>query len=117
MNLNLEICESKDCLKLQDIKTNEIIAEISLNEYVSKDDAERFLTDIKKHINVKQSNQLQEKMKKVDEKMQKVHYDLEELNKLYDATEDKFEKQLIYSEIRSIEILNTIQIEAIDKKD
>ncbi len=52
-----------------------------------------------------------EKMKKVDEAMQKVGYDLDELKKMHDATDDKLEKQLIYSEIRSIEILNTIIID------
>ena len=52
--------------------------------------------------------EIMEKMKKVDEAMQKVSYDLEELKKLHDSTDDKFEKQLIYSEIRSIEILNSI---------
>ena len=55
-----------------------------------------------------------EKMKKVDEKMQKCGYDLEELHKLYDSTDDKFEKELIYAEIRSIEILNTIMVESKD---
>lgn len=52
-----------------------------------------------------------EKMKKVDEAMQKVGYDLDELKKMHDDTDDKLEKQLIYSEIRSIEILNTIIID------
>ena len=55
-----------------------------------------------------------EKMKKVDEKMQKCGYDLEKLKELYEKTEDKFERQLIYAEIRSIEILDTI---VIDKND
>ena len=55
--------------------------------------------------------EIMEKMKKVDEAMQKVNYDLDELKKLYDSTDDKLEKQLIFSEIRSIEILNTIIIE------
>ena len=55
---------------------------------------------------------IMEKMKKVDEEMQKCGYDLEKLKELYDSTDDKFEKQLIYAEIRSIEILNTIQIDA-----
>ena len=55
--------------------------------------------------------EIMEKMKKVDEAMQKVSYDLEELKKLHDSTDDEFEKQLIYSEIRSIEILNTILID------
>ena len=55
-----------------------------------------------------------EKMKKVDEEMQKCGYDLDKLKELYDNTEDKFERQLIYAEIRSIEILNTI---VIDKND
>ena len=55
---------------------------------------------------------IMEKMKKVDEEMQKCGYDLDKLKELYDSTDDKFEKQLIYAEIRSIEILNTIQIDA-----
>ena len=55
-----------------------------------------------------------EKMKEVDEKMQKVNYDLDELKKLYDSADDKLEKQLIYAEIRSIEILNTIKLESIE---
>ena len=56
-----------------------------------------------------------EKMKKVDEAMQKVNYDLDELYKLHDKTEDKFEKELIFAEIRSIEILNSIMVESEDK--
>ena len=64
---------------------------------------------LKKSMNTK--NEIMEKMKKVDEAMQKVGYDLEELKKLHDSTEDKFEKQLIYSEIRSIEILNSIIVD------
>ena len=55
---------------------------------------------------------IMEKMKKVDEEMQKCGYDLDRLKELYDSTDDKFERQLIYAEIRSIEILNTIQIDA-----
>ena len=74
--------------------------------------AESFLNDIKKHINQKQGNSIQEKMKKVDLEMQKCNYDLEELYKLYESKEDKFEKGLIYAEIRSIEILNTIKIDS-----
>lgn len=58
--------------------------------------------------------EIMEKMKKVDEAMQKVGYDLDALKKLYESTDDKLEKQFIYSEIRSIEILNTI---IIDKKE
>lgn len=58
--------------------------------------------------------EIMEKMKKVDEAMQKVGYDLDALKKLYESTDDKLEKQLIFSEIRSIEILNTI---IIDKKE
>ncbi len=55
---------------------------------------------------------LMEKMKKVDEEMQKCGYDLDRLKELYESTDDKFEKQLIYAEIRSIEILNSIHIDA-----
>lgn len=55
--------------------------------------------------------EIMEKMKKVDEAMQKVGYDLDALKKLYESTNDKLEKQFIYSEIRSIEILNTIIID------
>lgn len=55
---------------------------------------------------------MMEKMKKVDEEMQKCGYDLDRLKELYENTEDKFERQLIYAEIRSIEILNSIQIDA-----
>ena len=112
MMLNLKIFELNDSLKLKN--SNKTIAEISLNEYMSKEDAESFLNDIKKHINIKQANVMQEKMKKVDEMMQKCGYQLEELYKLYDACEDKFEKELIYAEIRSIEILNTIKVENLD---
>ena len=114
MNQNLEIIESNNNLSLKDTINNNIVAEISLNEYISKEEAESFLNDIKKHINIKQANVMQEKMKKVDEMMQKCGYQLEELYKLYDACEDKFEKELIYAEIRSIEILNTIKVENLD---
>ena len=55
---------------------------------------------------------MMEKMKKVDEEMQKCGYDLDRLKELYENTDDKFERQLIYAEIRSIEILNSIQIDA-----
>ena len=55
---------------------------------------------------------MMEKMKKVDEEMQKCGYDLDRLKELYESTDDKFEKQLIYAEIRSIEILNSIHIDA-----
>ena len=55
---------------------------------------------------------IMEKMKKVDEEMQKCGYDLDRLKELYENTDDKFEKQLIYAEIRSIEILNSIHIDA-----
>lgn len=55
---------------------------------------------------------LMEKMKKVDEEMQKCGYDLDKLKEMYENTDDKFEKDLIYAEIRSIEILNSIQIDA-----
>lgn len=61
-----------------------------------------------------ENNKLIKKMKKVDQEMQKCNYDLEELYKLYESKEDKFEKELIYAEIRSIEILNTIKIESKD---
>ena len=64
---------------------------------------------LKKTMN--SNEEILEKMKKVDEAMQKVGYDLDELKKMHDATDDKLEKQLIYSEIRSIEILNTIIID------
>ena len=111
MAQNLEIIESNNILSLKDTINNNIVAEISLNEYMSKKDAKSFLNDIKKHINIKQANVMQEKMKKVDEMMQKCDYQLAELYKLYDACEDKFEKELSYAEIRSIEILNTIKIE------
>ena len=114
MPQNLEIIQSKDNLSLKDIINNKTIAEIYLNEYISKNDAESFLNDIKKHINIKQANEMQKKMQKVDEMMQKCNYQLEELYKLYDACEDKFEKELLYAEIRSIEILNTIKIENLD---
>ena len=99
MNQNLEIIESNNNLSLKDTINNNIVAEISLNEYISKEDAESFLNDIKKHINIKQANVMQEKMKKVDEMMQKCGYQL---------------KELIYAEIRSIEILNTIKVENLD---
>lgn len=55
---------------------------------------------------------MMEKMKKVDEEMQKCGYDLDRLKELYENTDDKFERQLIYAEIRSIEILNSIRIDA-----
>ena len=55
---------------------------------------------------------MMEKMKKVDEEMQKCGYDLDRLKELYENTEDKFERQLIYAEIRSIEILNSSRIDA-----
>ncbi|WP_407432910.1 (deoxy)nucleoside triphosphate pyrophosphohydrolase [Methanobrevibacter sp.] len=55
---------------------------------------------------------MMEKMKKVDEEMQKCGYDLDKLIELYENTDDRFEKQLIYAEIRSIEILNSIHIDA-----
>lgn len=112
MSKNLEIIESKDSLILKD--SNNTLAEIYLNEFMSKEDAQSFLKEIKKHINQKQGNSIQEKMKKVDQEMQKCNYDLEELYKLYESKEDKFEKGLIYAEIRSIEILNTIKIESKD---
>lgn len=113
MAQNPEIIESKDSLILKD--SNIIVAEIYLNEFMSKEDAELFLNDIKKHINLKQGSYIQEKMKKVDQEMQKCNYDLEDLYKLYDSKKDKFEKELIFAEIRSIEILNTIKVETIDK--
>ena len=112
MTQTLEIIESKDCLELKDTTSNKIIAKIYLNEYVSKKDAEKFLKDIMNHINKNQASSMQEKMKKVDQEMQQCNYDLEELYKLYDSKEDKFEKELIYAEIRSIEILNTIKIDS-----
>ena len=55
---------------------------------------------------------MMEKMKKVDEEMQKCGYDLDRLKELYENTDDRFERQLIYAEIRSIEILNSIRIDA-----
>ena len=58
------------------------------------------------------NEEIMEIMEKTDEKMQKCNYELECLRKLYDASDNKLEKQLIYAEIRSIEILNTIQIDA-----
>ena len=112
MAQNLEIIESNNILSLKDTINNNIVAEISLNEYMSKKDAKSFLNDIKKHINIKQANVMQEKMKKVDEEMQKCGYDLDRLKELYENTDDKFERQLIYAEIRSIEILNSIRIDA-----
>ena len=60
------------------------------------------------------NDEIMEKMKKVDEEMQKCNYDLDMLKELYEKTEDKFERQLIYAEIRSIEILDSI---VIDKND
>ena len=113
MTQNLKIIESKESLKLKD-SNNITIAEIFINEYFSKEDAESFLNDIKKQINIKQASEIQEKIKKVDEKMQKCNYQLDELYKLYDESKDKFEKELIFAEIRSIEILDSI---IIDKKD
>lgn len=114
MAQNFEIIESNNNFSLKDTINNKTIVEISLNEFISKEDAESFLNDIKKHINIKQANEMQEKMQKVDEMMQKCGYQLEELYKLYDACEDKFEKELIYAEIRSIEIFNTIKLENLD---
>lgn len=64
MSKNLEIIESKDSLILKD--SNNTLAEIYLNEFMSKEDAQSFLKEIKKHINQKQGNSIQEKMKKVD---------------------------------------------------
>lgn len=113
MSQNLKIIESKDSLKLKD-SNNKTLAEIFLNEYISKEDAESFLNDIKKQINIKQVSEIQEKIKEVDERMQKCNYQLDELYKLYDECDDKFQKELIFAEIRSIEILNTI---IIDKND
>lgn len=113
MSQNLKIIESKDSLKLND-SNNKTLAEIFLNEYISKEDAESFLNGIKKQINIKQASEIQEKIKEVDERMQKCNYQLDELYKLYDECDDKFEKELIFAEIRSIEILNTI---IIDKND
>ena len=113
MSQNLKIMESKDSLKLKD-SNNKTLAEIFLNEYISKEDAESFLNDIKKQINIKQASEIQEKIKEVDERMQKCNYQLDELYKLYDECDDKFQKELIFAEIRSIEILNTI---IIDKND
>ena len=52
-----------------------------------------------------------EKMKKLDEEMGKCNYDLDRLKELYEKTEDKFEKQLLFAEIRSIEISNSIIID------
>ena len=52
-----------------------------------------------------------EKMKKLDEEMRKCNYDLDRLKELYEKTEDKFEKQLLFAEIRSIEISNSIIID------
>ena len=56
-------------------------------------------------------SKIMEIMKRADEKMQACNYDLDKLKELYDSSDDEFEKQLIYAEIRSIEILNTIQID------
>lgn len=67
---------------------------------------------LKKTMN--SNDEILEKMKKVDEEMQKCNYDLDMLKELYEKTEDKFERQLIYAEIRSIEILDSI---VIDKND
>ena len=55
-----------------------------------------------------------EKMKKVDEAMQKCNYDLDRLKELYENSDDKFEKQLLFAEIRSIEISNSIIIDRND---
>jgi hypothetical protein len=59
-------------------------------------------------------SEIMEKMKRIDEEMQKCNYDLDKLKELYDKTEDKFERQMIYAEIRSIEISNMI---IVDKND
>ena len=64
---------------------------------------------LKKTMN--SNDEIMEKMKKVDEEMQKCNYDLDMLKELYEKTEDKFERQLIYAEIRSIEILDSIVID------
>ena len=53
-------------------------------------------------------------MKRIDEEMQKCNYDLDKLKELYEKTEDKFERQMIYAEIRSIEISNMIMVEKND---
>lgn len=55
------------------------------------------------------NDEIMEKIKKVDEAMEKCGYDLKKLKQLYSTTDDELEKQLIYAEIRSIEILNTIR--------
>ena len=55
MSQNLKIIESKDSLKLND-SNNKTLAEIFLNEYISKEDAESFLNGIKKQINIKLVN-------------------------------------------------------------
>ena len=60
------------------------------------------------------NREIMEKMKRIDEEMQKCNYDLDKLRELYERTEDKFERQMIYAEIRSIEISNMI---VIDKND
>ena len=115
MTQNLEIIESAECISLKDPNSEKIVVKIYLNDYMSKEDAIKFIEDIKKHINVKQSAEIQEKMMKVDEQMQKCGYDLDRLKEMYESTDDKFERQLIYAEIRSIEILNTIIIDENDE--
>ena len=60
------------------------------------------------------NREIMERMKRIDEEMQKCNYDLDKLRELYERTEDKFERQMIYAEIRSIEISNMI---VIDKND
>ena len=60
------------------------------------------------------NREIMERMKRIDEEMQKCNYDLDKLKELYERTEDKFERQMIYAEIRSIEISNMI---VIDKND
>ena len=59
-------------------------------------------------------SEIMEKMKRIDEEMQKCNYDLDKLKELYEKTEDKFERQMIYAEIRSIEISNMIMVEKND---
>lgn len=55
--------------------------------------------------------EIMEIMKRTDEKMKACNYDLDKLKELYDNSEDDLEKQLIFAEIRSIEISNTIEID------
>ncbi|MBQ9025593.1 MAG: (deoxy)nucleoside triphosphate pyrophosphohydrolase [Methanobrevibacter sp.] len=57
---------------------------------------------------------MDEIMMRAHEKIQKCNNDLDKLNELYENTEDRFERQLIYAEMRSIEISNMI---VIDKND